>query len=418
LRQFFSQILIFFDFNLYRSEDGSTFVVKDPEKFATEIIPQFFKHNNFSSFVRQLNFYGFRKIKSDPIKLNSPANDLESKYWRFRHEKFLRGRPDLLGEIKKANTTESPDKQEVDALKYEVKVLKSRMADMAVDIDRLTNLVKGMISVQHNVDLDMYLAEPNGKKRKIQALPQSPPSPVKSLFVADPTLKDLNVDSSIVPMHVSSLPEPPSFNGCDLLNGDDVDDYDKSQLPISNTPLVRVERMESLGTVNSLDQELFDLFKEEIEEEDDGFDMEDSNDYTPFPDMTLSNEVNSQSTDLSKTTSPDNKLVKKLHDSLLMLPKSMQSLFVDRLVSFMSDPESFRSQVSAVTALAVAAAEEAKRRTISLKKKELDEGPNLAPDVALPLAAATLGAYLAQYSASLQNGNKVEMHPSVVPMEG
>ena len=34
------------------SEDGETFVVKDPVKFERTIIPQFFKHSKFSSFVR------------------------------------------------------------------------------------------------------------------------------------------------------------------------------------------------------------------------------------------------------------------------------------------------------------------------------------------------------------------------------
>ena len=34
------------------SEDGETFVVKDPTRFEQSIIPQFFKHSKFSSFVR------------------------------------------------------------------------------------------------------------------------------------------------------------------------------------------------------------------------------------------------------------------------------------------------------------------------------------------------------------------------------
>lgn len=39
------------------NEDGNTFVVWKPPEFARDVLPNYFKHRNLSSFVRQLNTY-------------------------------------------------------------------------------------------------------------------------------------------------------------------------------------------------------------------------------------------------------------------------------------------------------------------------------------------------------------------------
>ncbi|MCD7455992.1 hypothetical protein HAX54_030419 [Datura stramonium] len=112
------------------TNNGTSFIINDNHKFAVEVLPRFFRHNNISSFVCQLNSYGFRKVNWDKFE--------------FRHEWFQRGKGQWLKNIKrktsKSQMNEQPtERQAVDetvafTMEKEIEKIRQEQVTMREDI--------------------------------------------------------------------------------------------------------------------------------------------------------------------------------------------------------------------------------------------------------------------------------------------
>ena len=67
---------------IHWSSDGTAVIISDPAGLSKKVLPKFYNHHNFASFVRQLNMYNFHKIRTDP-------KSIEQKYI---HNEFIKGK--------------------------------------------------------------------------------------------------------------------------------------------------------------------------------------------------------------------------------------------------------------------------------------------------------------------------------------
>ncbi|OMH85264.1 Heat shock factor protein 1 [Zancudomyces culisetae] len=85
---------------------GTSFIVRRAMEFSQDILPRYYKHRNFSSFIRQLNMYGFQKVNR-PSRGYRP--DSITEVYEFSHPEFTRDGECLLEKIKRhsAGSTQS-----------------------------------------------------------------------------------------------------------------------------------------------------------------------------------------------------------------------------------------------------------------------------------------------------------------------
>ncbi|GJQ65202.1 putative sequence-specific DNA binding protein [Trypoxylus dichotomus] len=82
------------------SAGGKSFIIQNQAQFWYELLPVYYKHNNMSSFVRQLNMYGFHKMST----VENGAMDIEKDEIQFFHQYFQKDQPELLKMIKRKVT--------------------------------------------------------------------------------------------------------------------------------------------------------------------------------------------------------------------------------------------------------------------------------------------------------------------------
>lgn len=127
------------------TDGGDTFTISDISKFEKESLPKYFNHSNFSSFVRQLNFYGFSKnILDTDLHTSEQASTCAAK---FSHEFFKRGMPELLPKIqrstKRPKAAKSVEGEDYEALQKQVWEMKNQMQEMQKQMDyKLENAVR------------------------------------------------------------------------------------------------------------------------------------------------------------------------------------------------------------------------------------------------------------------------------------
>lgn len=130
------------------NNSGDVFIVEKSDAFE-KALAEYFK-GSLLTFIRQLHFYGFRKV------------DIKGEKWSFSHRCFREGQPHLIYEIRRKTRTETNDgvasHAEVQALRDHVGTLHTLLKDMQADLketkEELVILRHQVKQVEYKTDVE------------------------------------------------------------------------------------------------------------------------------------------------------------------------------------------------------------------------------------------------------------------------
>lgn len=424
--------------------------------------------------MRQLNFYGFRKIKyNDTIRIDTALEAQTANFWRFRHENFRKGRPDLLIEIKRSNsnpekkTNSSTSKsgkanEDVAELKTELETLKDTIAKMSCNIDTLTSLVE-------HVKIDPQSQPMNANQSKTVIVKQENESvgdsigdgiydttqvgsKRKKLDTGNDTTSTCISTSTSGSLGNSSTTDSRSTGPMDMEMA--VEPMDVQFTPAAIFPPEPVLSQGSYTQPGSdqafeTDQAFVDELLNVWDEGDNLIpDLVSSGPADPLPltpePMVEHEQQHHQQQQLPpieetprNPNAPDKALMNNLSEALTVLPKEMQEMLVNRLITTVTSSELLKNHLDSVCGLSndgsmctsPSTVVEKKQTptsvspspptTIPVESKNLFTATNNTtnnnnnseqngnPDIALPLAAATLTALMTQWTAAMKDKTPV-----------